>query len=154
MPFVSRIEARAYSYATESIDRVRTAVTNVYAEEIRQDLKIEMDKTQSHNQVPIVIVSAILNRKKDCKITFDYLMKSFPQEDKLEIDRTLHKRLSERCVLFLRLDKQEAFLERITLARSPDVIGVKVYLRQYPRCVLDDAIALVRSQLQVSGGQS
>jgi RNA binding exosome subunit len=153
MPFASRIEARAYSYATESIDRVRAAVTNVYAEEIRQDLKIEMNKTQSHNQVPIVIVSAVLNRKKDCKLTFDHLMKAFPQDDRLEIGRTLHKRISERCVLFLRLDKQEAFLERITLARGPDVVGVKVYLRQYPRCVLDDAIALVRSQLQVSGGR-
>lgn len=153
MPFVSRIEARAYSYATEQIDRVRTAVTNVYAEEIRQDLKIEMSKTKSHNQVPIVVVSAVLDRKKDCKLTFDYLMKSFPQEDRLEIGRTLLERISERCVLFLRLDKQEAFSERITLARGPDIIGVKVYLRQYPRCVLDDAIALVRNQLQVSGGQ-
>jgi RNA binding exosome subunit len=147
MPFVSRIEVRAYSYATESIDRVRTAVTNVYAEEIRQDLKIEMNKTQSHNQVPIVIISAVLNQKKSCKLTFDYLMRAFPQEDRLEIGRTLYKRISERCVLFLRLDKQEAFLERITLARGPDIVGVKVYLRQYPRCVLDDAIALVSSLL-------
>ena len=113
---------------------------NVYAEEIRQDLKNEMSKTKSHNQV--------------CNLTFDYLMKSFSQEDRLEIDRTLLERISEKCVLFLRLDKQEAFLGRITLAQDPDIIGVKVYLRQYPRCILDDAIALVRSQLQVSGGQS
>jgi RNA binding exosome subunit len=151
MPFVSRVEARAYSRATEVLDRVKGAVLNLYPPSTRESVKIETNSTTSHHQSTIVIVNAVLEKKKLCGQVLEYLLDSLSESDKRTLKKTLRKRLDEKCSLFLRLDKQAAFLGKIQLADSPDLINIRVQLIQYPRCIQDDAITTINKYLDIEG---
>ena len=147
MPFVTRIEARAYSRATEVLDRVKNAVLNLFPPDFQEFVIIETTNTTSHHQNPIVIVDGTLERKEHCGVTLEFILNSLPESDKRTLKNTLQKRLDEKCSLFLRIDKQAAFLGKIQLADTPDLITIRVQLIQYPRCIRDDALAMISRHL-------
>ena len=151
MPYVSRIEARAYSRATEVLDRVRSAILNLYPPNAQESVKFEMTNTTSHHLSPIAIVNATLEKKQLCGETLEFMLNSFSESDKRTLKNTLQNRLDEKCSLFLRIDKQAAFLGKIQLADTPDLITIRVQLIQYPRCVRDDALTLISMHLETKG---
>ena len=145
---IDRIVARAYSRATELVERVRTAVLNLFPETIHQKVKISIQNIEGQGRIPITVVKAILENKKACETTTDYIFKQLPQKDRIILQDTVTQRLDEHCVFFVRIDKQSALLDKLQLATNPDVIAVKLRLRQYPRCNQSDAENLIRQRLQ------
>jgi RNA binding exosome subunit len=148
---VTRVEARAYSRATEVLDRVKTAVLNLYPPTSRENIEITTTKTTSYTKLPIIIIKAITQKKQSAVEMFDYMLANLSKEDKIVLKNTLHQRISEKCVLFVRIDKQAAFLGRIRLADKPDLVSIKVYVTMYPRCNRDTMIANIIKQLNTDG---
>ena len=147
MSYFSRVEARAYSRATEIVERVTAAVLSVFPEELRNRVEIDSVKTEGHNQIPITVITASLDDKRSSGIAADYLLKSLSPGDRESLLNTLMQRLDDRCVLFVRVDKQAAYLGRLQLGAEPDVISVQVQIRQYPRCIQENAISFIRERL-------
>lgn len=139
--FPDRIEAHAYSRSTEVIERVISAVLNIYPEDVRDSVVVKKTKTDGYAQIPIFIVDSVLSKKKLCEATFEHIVNRFSREDRGNLRRSLEMRLDENCVFFLRIDKQASFYDEQQLARNPDVISVQIHLRQYPRCDRDNALA-------------
>jgi hypothetical protein len=152
MSFFSRVEARAYSRATEIVERVTTAILNVFPEEIRDKAKVNTTKTEGYNQVPILVISAVVADKVSSKIAADHLLKALSPGDRQAVLETLKQRLDDHCVLFVRIDKQAAYLGHLQLAAELDVISVQVQVRQYPRCVQEEAMAFIRERLAAVEG--
>ena len=148
MPFIRKIEARAYSRATEISERVSSAICGIFPEDVRQNVSISEERAEGQSGDLISIVSGLLDNKKECEISFDYMLKQMDKKDRRAIKRTLDLRLNNNCVFFLRIDKQGAFLEKIRLADDADVIRARIYFRDSPRCKKKDAISLIEKRLQ------
>ena len=148
MPFISKIEARAYSRGTEIVERVTEAVLNLYPEELRDSVEIEAESTESHKNTEIVVIHASIEKRLYCERTFARIIGSLSEKERKTLRRTLSQRLDDQCVLFLRIDKQASYLGEIRLASNSDVISVRVHLREYPRCLRSDAEVFLTDCLQ------
>lgn len=148
MPFISKIEARAYSRGTEIVERVTEAVLNLYPEELRDSVEIEAESTESHKNTEIIVILVSIEKKAYCAQTFARIIESLSEKERKTLRRTLSRRLDDQCVLFLRIDKQASYLGEIRLASNSDVISVRVHLREYPRCLRSDAEIFLTDCLQ------
>jgi len=148
MPFIRKIEARAYSRATEISERVASAICGIFPENIRHKIAISEERAEGQSGDSISIVSGLLDTREDCEISFDFMLKGMEKKDRRSIKRTLDLRLNNNCVFFLRIDKQGAFLGKIRLADNADVIRARIYFRDSPRCKKRDAISLIEKRLQ------
>lgn len=147
--FVGKIEARAYSRATEIEERVVSAVLNLIPESLRNDQPVLITKTEGQSGDRILVVELIEERRKMCGLILDHLFSRFSDSDRLWIMSSIEQRLDDQCTLFLRIDKQAAYLGRIESASGPDVISVQIHLRDYPRCERARAKEFIEERLLV-----
>lgn len=148
MPFIRKIEARAYVRATEVIERVSTAVLNIFPEEIKQNVLVAEERAEGQAGDRISIVTGVLENSEDCGNTFNFVLKNMKKSDLGEIKRSLDLRLDDNCVFFLRIDKQGAFLRKIRLANNADVIRLQIYFKDSPKCKPEDAMNFIEQSLQ------
>ena len=152
MSFVAKIEARAYSRATEVPERVAKAVLNLYPEKFRDLVEFESTKVEGHSGNVIQIVVSELRDKLGCEATLNHIFRELEDRDHRQLYTSLARRVDKSCLFFVRIDKQAAFLNDIVLAKGPDVISVQVHIRQYPRCRQEDAITMLEDRLRAAGG--
>ncbi|MGY5859115.1 MAG: RNA-binding domain-containing protein [Candidatus Thorarchaeota archaeon] len=148
MPFIRKIEARVYSRVTEITDRVATAILNIFPEDVRKNVSITEEKAEGQSGDDISILSGHLKNRDECELTFDFILKHMDKKDRRTIKRSLDLRLNNNCVIFLRIDKQGAFLEKIRLANNADVIRARFYFRDSPRCKKKDAMLHIEQRLK------
>ena len=151
--FVGRIEARAYCRATEVVERVRTAILNLFPEDSRPSVKTISSQAEGHVGDRIVVITASLERKKACEQTLTHIFESLTDAERQIIETSLEDRLDSQCTLFLRIDKQAAFLGRIELTTEPDVILLRIHLREYPKCQQTEARSEIIERLRSAGGR-
>ena len=152
MSYFAKVEARTYSRATEIVERVNAAVLSVFPEELRSKVQVTSTTTEGYNQIPIVVIAAAIDDRPSSEVAADYLLKALSPNDKDTLINTLKQRLDERCVLFIRLDKQDAYLGHLRLATEPDVISTQLHIRQYPRCNQEKAITFIHERLASAEG--
>lgn len=152
MSFVAKIEVRAYSRATEVLDRVVAAILSLYPEKYRELVESESTKVEGQSGDDILIVESTLTDKVGTEATLDYIFGKFGERDHRRLQNSLLRRLDKNCLFFIRIDKQEAFLNNIVLAKGPDVISVQIHIRQYPRCRLEDVMKMLENRLRAAGG--
>jgi RNA binding exosome subunit len=152
MSFVAKVEARAYSRATEVSDRVVTAIRNLYPEKYHEFVEFESTKVEGQSGDDILIVESNLKDKIGCEATLDYILEKFDKRDRRRLSNSLIRRIDRNCLFFIRIDKQAAFLDDIVLEKGPDVISVQIHIRQYPRCKQEDAVTMLEKRLRAAGG--
>jgi RNA binding exosome subunit len=152
MSFVAKIEARAYSRATEIPDRVADAILNLYPEEFHELVEFVSAEVEGHSGDKIVIIEAVLKDKIGCETTLDYVFGKFEDRDRKRLGNTLSQRLERNCQFFVRIDKQAAYMGDIVLAKGPDVISVRIHIRQYPKCRQEDALKMLEDHLRTTSG--
>jgi len=152
MSFVAKVEARAYSRATEVSDRVVAAILNLYPEKFRELVEFESTKVEGQSGDDILIVESHLKDKIGCEATLDYILEKLDKRDRRRLSNSLIQRLDKNCLFFIRIDKQAAFLDDIVLEKGPDVISVQIHIRQYPKCKQDDTVTMLEERLRVAGG--
>jgi RNA binding exosome subunit len=148
MPFIHKIEARAYSRATEVSERVITAILNIFPEDVRRNVFLSEETAEGQSGDTITIISGLLDKKEECETSLDVLFRQMDKKDLRAIKRTLDLRVDTSCVCFLRIDKQGAYLGKLRLADSADVIRVMIHFKDSPRCKQNDAIKLIEERLQ------
>ncbi len=121
-PFAT-LHARALCHSTEVLDRVRQAVRTAVG-----DVELQTTRTSGHHGNEIVVVEAHSADPDTMRCVFEMLSMA----DRAEILRTLPQRLDESCNLFIRVDKQEAFLGTLKLSGSEDVIAIRMKVTAYP----------------------
>jgi RNA binding exosome subunit len=145
--FVGRIEARAYSRATELKERVITAVRNTLPLHVRDEMPLTVKRTEGQSGDSIFVVEATIEKRKPCEEVFRYIINKLSSADRSALVSTLEQRLDEQCTLFLRIDKQASFLGRLELPHGPDVISIRIHIRDYPRCVREEALKTIQGWL-------
>src|SRR5574341_51219 len=123
---IHNITLRAIVQATESEDRVRSALSLFLFDE-----EIESINTEGHFGNPITILQARITGK-NCGQFVELLKSKLPEHDLTRLKNERCERMDEDCNLHIRFDKQAAYRGTVQLAATADTIAAEIKIRAYP----------------------
>ncbi|MCZ7372653.1 MAG: exosome subunit [Candidatus Methanoperedens sp.] len=123
---IHNITLRAISQATESEDRVRTALSLFLSGE-----QIEIINTEGHFGNPISILQARI-KGKDCSRFIELFGSKLSESELNRLKNEASDRVDDDCTLHIRFDKQAAYKGTMQLASTKDAISVEIKLKAYP----------------------
>jgi len=125
--FVREVEISTFSHATEDEERVENAITNLLPEENR-DLWLTRKTLKGYHGDPITIVTGKIRTKKGATGVLRRVVQELSSLDQQRILDELEERLDEGGNLYIRLDKQKAYLGKVRLLET-DPVKMKFRLR-------------------------
>ena len=121
---IKNVVFRTLVHGTESEERVRTALMFASGSD-----GVQIQKTSGHFQNEIIILSLELSEKRKINVFLRRLKEAGLLEKLLaEADQ----RTDDECMLHFRLDKQEAYQEKLSLAKNEDAIACAIKILAYP----------------------
>ena len=126
-PPIGYIDIRAFAHATEDIDKVQIAIRNLLPEELAQTLIFQKTSLTGHHGNPIILFTTQLTDKKALPAVLERIGLGLNSIDKGELCRELKLHLEKRN-LYLRFDKQAAFLRTIKFTQN-DPIHFKIHFK-------------------------
>lgn len=129
---ISSAEVSVFSYSTEDEAKVRRAVSNILPKELSEGVTFSSQNLRGHYKDRIISLKAEL--KSGTRAFAHRLMGHLSSVDRRRLLDELDMRIDRSGNLYLRLNKQEAFLGHIELGES-DPIRVKFRFRSSGRRV-------------------
>lgn len=123
---IHNVSLRAFIQATESEDRVKTALSLFLF-----DNKIKTVKTEGHYGNPVTILQAHV-KGRDCKRFIELLKSKLPEYELDRLKNELDERIDDDCCLHIRFDKQAAYKGIVQLAATTDTIAAEIKLKAFP----------------------
>lgn len=124
---IGYIDIRVFAHATEDQDKVQTAVRNLLPTELAEALVFEKTCLTGHYGNPITLLSTKLTDKKLLPALLQKIGSGLNSLDKEELSRDLKMHL-EKGNLYLRFDKQSAFLGNIKFTQN-DPVHFKIHFK-------------------------
>lgn len=118
------VEYAVFVHATEDFDKVIKAVENLMPPKLRERKKVEVEETYGHYENPIRIARVSFRNPEYASQAFAWIWTRLSDEDRARLTRGLDLYLDDKSKLYMRLDKQEAFLGQVSLSSGDDVIKV------------------------------
>lgn len=115
---------RAFCHETEEPERVHQAFSFVTG-----GAEVEVEETEGHHGNRIIILESHIKDKKGVRVFFARMA----TEDIEEVLRTLEARVDEEGSIYLRFDKQQAFLGELRMGTVDDPVAVRGKIESYPR---------------------
>ena len=110
-----RIDVQALVHATEDEEKVKTAITNLFPEEVHTVLKFKRNKVRGHFHNPIIRLEICLDEREQAKHAVKSIGNRLLAEDRSEIAETFESRINKKGRIFLRFDKQESYQGRLRI---------------------------------------
>ncbi|NPB01957.1 MAG: hypothetical protein GXO28_03510 [Methanopyri archaeon] len=130
---VNRITARVIAHATEDETKVMKALRTVLGDVLDEDdVNIEFMYAEGHHGNPITIIQVDLDKNKHLRKVLEHWEKNLPEEEREHMWEDIERRIDDKGNLYLRFDKQRAYMGELRLSEADDVIRVKVNLESYP----------------------
>jgi len=126
-PPIAYIDIRVFAHATEDPAKVQTAVRNLLPEELAQTLVFEKTSCTGHHGNPIILFTSKLTDKKLLPATLEKFGSNLNALDKEELNHDIKLHL-EKSNLYLRFDKQSAFLGSLKFSQN-DPIHLKIHFK-------------------------
>ena len=124
---IGYIELRVFAHATEDAEKVLTAVRKLLPEEVSEAIVFEKSALSGHHGNPIVLFKSKLEDRQVLPGVLQKIGAGLTSLDKETLDDEVKLHL-EKGNLFLRFDKQQAFLGAHRFS-SNDPIHVKVHFK-------------------------
>ena len=124
---IAYFEIRVFSHATEDLEKVQTAVRKILPENLSAEVTFTKTNCVGHHGNPIVLLEAKLTDKKALPKALEKIGAELSALDKEKLNSEI-KRHIEKHNLFLRLDKQSAFLGTTKLG-SNDPIHLRIHFK-------------------------
>ena len=115
-----------FSYATEDLEKVKTAFFNILSEDLREKINLQISKTEGYFNDPIHIISAKLTRRENVESLLNYLAKKLPKRTKVALSKKIKQMIDERGNLYLRFSKEDAYEGKLVLG-DRNVIWCKIH---------------------------
>ena len=126
-PPIAYIDIRVFAHATEDPAKVQTAVRNLLPEELAQTLVFEKTSCTGHHGNSIILFTSKLTDKKLLPATLEKFGSNLNALDKEELNHDIKLHL-EKSNLYLRFDKQSAFLGSLKFSQN-DPIHLKIHFK-------------------------
>ena len=124
---IHNVSYRTFVYGTEDEEKVVSALTQIFPTTLPEK---EINEDAYGNK--IIVLNNRITKKRSIRDFISFWNENLSQEDKNTIKKELSRRIDEKGNMFLRLDKQEAYDEKIKLSYSGDVIHIRIKIASYP----------------------
>ena len=125
---IAYIDVRVFVHATEDLDKVVKAVYNILPTELADEIVFEKTNLKGYYGNPIVLLSTRIKKRDAVKAIFGKLASGLSSLEKELLNNEIKQRLNKGN-LFIRLDKQSAYLNELKL-RSDDPIHFRIHFRK------------------------
>ncbi|WP_083774077.1 RNA-binding domain-containing protein [Acidilobus saccharovorans] len=136
---VRSLEARVYVHATENEEKVIRALHNLIGSS-----NIVVEELRGYFGNPITVVSTS-KEKEEAEEAFNRMISMLTEPDRRFLLSSLEERVDKEGSLHLRFDKQKAYLGKVVLSDSDDVIKVRVRFFRESR---EQLIEELRSEIE------
>jgi len=138
---IHNLSYRAFVYGTENEEKVREALSTLLP--TAQPTK---EITEGYHKNQVTILQGKITKKREIK---DFLEKlgSLKPSSKKRILRELEGRMDDRGNLFLRFDKQRAYLGDLKIVEHGDSLHLKLKIAAYP-ARKEEALKIARQIFQ------
>jgi len=123
------IDVRTTVHATEDTEKVLKAVYNTLPTELTQIVVFKRTNLTGYHGNPITVLEARIKDKTALQKTFEKLASGLRPLDK-EFLRSKIQQHVERGNMYLRLDKQSAYLNELMLCRT-DPIHFRIHFKKH-----------------------
>lgn len=136
---VSSLSIEVFCHATESVDKVKSAVQNILPRDFKAEFKSET--LTGHHGNPITILRLRVRDPKVAALVLKKIAENLTDFDRDFLLSRIDLHVDSTGSFYMRLDKQEAFKGKITLGLGDDIIKLKFNIRLKK----GDAIEFLRS---------
>ncbi|MHC1586383.1 MAG: RNA-binding domain-containing protein [Candidatus Hecatellaceae archaeon] len=126
-PPVAFLEIRALAHATENPEKVCKALEAIAPQEVLGEMEASRQSLEGHYGNPIILITLRTRKRALAGKILVNLFQRLSKPDRSLLLASLDGRIDEGGNLYLRLDKQEAYLGRVKLGEA-DPLRVKVKL--------------------------
>jgi RNA binding exosome subunit len=137
------VEVSSFIHATEDPDKVIVACRNVLPLDYVDEITFESRNLLGHYNNPITLLRARIKQRRVLEAFIENLVGNLSEVDKEYLASDVKRRIDDKGTLYLRLDKQEAFLGQMKLGNI-DPIRITIKLFRF-RKSLEETIAFYRS---------
>ena len=123
---IHNISYRVFVYGTENEEKVKEAVQTLFPNSHPQT-----DTTEGYFKNPVLILHDKITKNREIK-EFVNVLKQIDAASKKRLRSELENKMDERGNLFLRFDKQRAYLGDLKIIEHGDAIHVKINVAAYP----------------------
>jgi RNA binding exosome subunit len=123
-------------HATEDITKVIRAVRNLLPDTIEDNLNITQTQLQGYYKNPIIRIEISLQEPIEIKTILKHMLMNLSENDRAFLALQFKDHIDAKKNLFLRFNKQDAFLGKISLCTA-DPIHVKTKLSFLPTTLSD-----------------
>ena len=124
---IGYIDIRVFAHATEDPQKVETATKNLFPLPLQETLIFKKTTLSGHHSNPIILFTAKLTDRKLLPSALEQISLGLSALDKEQLDQDIKLHL-ERGNLYLRFDKQAAFLGKFKLTQN-DPIHLRIHFR-------------------------
>lgn len=127
------IRLTTFIQATEDEDKVLEAIATLIPEEIDDDdVLFDMVETTGYFGNPIKVVNVEIKRSKAARHFIDYFKELLSEGDRRYILENLDEKVDEEGTLYVRFNKQKAYLGEPVVDEGADVIQVRIKVKAFP----------------------
>ena len=128
---IGYIDIRVFAHATEDLDKVLTATRNILPPEKIDTIIFRKTNLTGHHGNPIVLFQTRIKEKDIVRAVFEKLSSSFSALDKEQLNSEIVQHL-EKGNMYIRIDKQSAYLNRIKLS-TEDSVHFRIHFKKHTR---------------------
>jgi RNA binding exosome subunit len=125
---ITKLNIRTFVNVTEDLERVFHAIFRGFPILTNKTSLFTQKKVEGHYGNPIILVEASIKDKETLKEIIRKIGSKLTEQDKDYLRREGHQHI-EKGKLFMRLDKQSAYLGKVKLGSS-DSIHLKFFFRK------------------------
>jgi len=144
------IHLRTSAQATEDPEKVRSALKLLLpppGQSAKKDsITVHETVTTGYHGNPIIVMEAELKQNKDCHYVVDRIREHLGPAGISQLAAELPQRVDDDCTLYIRFNKQEAYLGKLMTTTKSDSILVRMKIKAYPARP-EKAIQIARSLL-------
>ena len=129
---IASIEIVTFSHATENTERVLKALKNLFPESILEKVEFGEEELTGYYGNPIKILTARVTEKEAINQIVTFLASNLSSSDKLSLGQDMRLKGEKDRDLFIRLDKQAAYLGKMQLS-SRDSIKIRFRFKLHPK---------------------
>jgi len=125
---IAYIDIRVFAHATEDAEKVLTAVRNILPTELIDKVVFKKTNLKGHYGNPIALFKTRIKERNEASRVFEKLASSLTILDKELLCSEIKQHL-DKGNLYIRLDKQSAYLNKVKLYHE-DPIHFRIHFRK------------------------
>ena len=122
------IDVRVFAHATEDEGKVLSAVRNTLPQQVSESIAFKKSNLTGHHGNPITLFETRIKEKDHVKAFLEKLASSLSPLEKEILGNEIEQHIEKGC-LYIRLDKQAAYLNEFRLGTT-DPIHFKIHFKK------------------------